>query len=204
MNPILSLVKIKIILLEAYKESQFKKWSIVGENTHFGHRARCVNQTGRIDALRIGRYCDIDATIAVQNQGNITVGDYTTIRYDSVLGCVEKIRIGSYVIISNNVHIYDNNNHPTAPEIRKEMCKNGFYGDAWRWSHSVHKPVIVGDNVWIGERATILKGVTIGEGSIIGCDSVVTHDVPPYSVAAGNPAKIIKYLKENSDGEASS
>ncbi|WP_279158935.1 acyltransferase [Muribaculum intestinale] len=50
------------------------------------------------------------------------------------------------------------------------------------------------DNVWIGERATILKGVSIGHGSIIACDSVVTKAIPPNSIAAGNPAKVVKKI----------
>lgn len=112
-----------------------------------------------------------------------------------MIGCADKIEIGSYVILSNNVHIYDNNNHPTDPTTRKEMCLNGFYGEAWSWTHATKKPTIIEDNVWIGERSTILKGVTIGEGSIVACDSVVTKSVPPFSLIAGNPAKVVKSLK---------
>ena len=55
-------------------------------------------------------------------------------------------------------------------------------------------PVIIGDNVWIGDKATILGGVTIGESVIIAANSVVTKDVPPYSVVAGIPAKVIKKM----------
>ena len=76
------------------------------------------------------------------------------------------------------------------------MCEAGFYGDEWDWKYSDQKNVIIEDNVWIGERSTILKGVHIGKGSIIACDSVVTKDVPEYSVAAGNPAQTVKRLKE--------
>lgn len=57
-------------------------------------------------------------------------------------------------------------------------------------------PVIIEDNVWIGEKTSILPGVHIGQGSIIGANSVVTKDVPAYSVVAGNPAKIIKTNKD--------
>ena len=107
-----------------------------------------------------------------------------------------KIYIGNYVIISNHVTIYDNNNHPTEPLKRKQMCIDGFYGEAWSWVHSDHRPVVIEDNVWIGEYSTILKGVTIGRGSIVGCHSVVTKDVPPYSIVAGNPAKVVKKIED--------
>lgn len=55
-------------------------------------------------------------------------------------------------------------------------------------------PVIIGQNVWVGDKATILPGVTIGDGAVIGANSVVTKDVPPYSIVGGNPAKVLKQL----------
>lgn len=60
---------------------------------------------------------------------------------------------------------------------------------------SIEEPVIIEDNVWIGSRVTILPGVTIGKGSVIGASAVVTKSVSPYSVVAGNPAKIVKTRK---------
>ena len=57
-------------------------------------------------------------------------------------------------------------------------------------------PVIIGDNVWVGEKATIVANIKIGQGCVIAANSVVTKDVPPYCVVAGCPAKIVKYLDE--------
>lgn len=105
--------------------------------------------------------------------------------------------IGDHVIISNHVSIYDNNNHPTRPSQRIKMTESGFYSPLWKWEQSAHKPVHIGNNVWIGEYSTILKGVTIGEGAIVGCHSVVTKDVPPYAVVAGNPARVVKMLQKD-------
>src|SRR3989338_3603138 len=56
-------------------------------------------------------------------------------------------------------------------------------------------PIVVGDDVWIGEKAIILKSVTIGEGAVVGAGSVVTKDVPPYSIVVGNPAHVVAYRK---------
>ena len=182
-----------------YKKNLFKKNATFKgniEDVRIGITAFCQNMTKCRDNIVIGKCCDIDARICANGKNSyIEIGDYTTIRYRSVIGAIEKIIIGSYVIISNNVTIYDNNNHPTDPEIRKKMCKTGFYTDMWNWENSSHKPVVIKDNVWIGEGSTILKGVTIGEGAVVGCKSVVTKDVEPYTVVAGNPARCVKHLK---------
>lgn len=77
------------------------------------------------------------------------------------------------------------------------MSLSGFYGDLWRNIYAESAPIIIEDNVWIGERAIILKGVTIGMGAIVATGAIVTKDVPPYSVVAGNPAKIVKDISTN-------
>ena len=114
---------------------------------------------------------------------------------------VDSIRIGDCVIVSNHVRIMDNNSHPTDPEKRMEMSiagaeqEDGSVSPLWDPSLSAHAPIVIEDNVWIGEFASILKGVTIGKGSVIGAHSVVTKDVPPYSIVAGNPARVVKSLR---------
>ena len=71
---------------------------------------------------------------------------------------------------------------------------DGSVSPLWDSMLSEHAPVIIEDNVWVGEFAAILKGVTVGKGSIIGSHSVVTKDVPPYSIAVGNPARIVRTI----------
>lgn len=178
-----------------WKKRQFVKNSEMGGKIHIGKCASCINPSGNKGNIRIGKMCDIDAVIMTQDNGKIIVGDFTTIRYDSIVGASERIEIGSHVIISNRVTIYDNNNHPTDVEMREKMCESGFTSELWQWKYSAHSPVKIGDNVWIGEKSTILKGVTIGNGSIVACNSVVTHDVEENTVVAGNPARLVKKLK---------
>lgn len=182
-------------LKRRYKMSQFQKCATFGQNFKVSSAAGCAATDQ--GSIRIGDNCEIGAYLSAKKGAQITIGSRTTIR-SGLVGAVLSIAIGDDVIISNNVHIYDNNNHPTDPKHRLEMTRSGsFYGPLWDWDRASRAPVVIQDNVWIGERVTILKGVTIGRGSVIGCDSVVTKSIPPYSVACGNPAKVVKRLNEN-------
>lgn len=176
-----------------YKRCSFVQNSVFGKKLITGPYSYCDSKNK--NNILIGDYCEILGILRCMGDGKITIGNYSEIRSKSFVGSVESVTIGNYVIISNHVTIYDNNNHPTTPSVRKRMCMDGFYGDAWSWVHSDHKPIIIEDNVWIGEHSTILKGVTIGEGSIVACHSVVTKDVPPYSMVAGNPARVVKKIE---------
>lgn len=186
--------KVFYFILSFFSKLSFWKNSLYGVNFVSGPFSKCTNLTRSRKNLIIGNNCEIQGSIILEKTGRIVIGDYTTIRYNSRLFSIDKIIIGDYVIISNNVTIYDNNNHPTSPNIRKKMSISGFYSSLWNATHSISSPIIIEDNVWIGERSYILKGVKIGKGSIVGLNSVVTKDVPAYCVVVGNPAKIVKRL----------
>jgi len=111
------------------------------------------------------------------NGGKISIGNNTRVNAFSKLISSQEIKIGSDCLIAQNVMIRDNDGHKIGT---KEENKNWI------------KPVNIGNNVWIGERATILKGVTIGDGAVIAAGSVVTQDVAPKTIVAGVPAKEIK------------
>lgn len=172
--------------------NKFVKYSEFGKKLDLGTHSEC--RSDNPGTIKIGNNCRIFGSIISQDNGRISIGDNTCIYYRSHIGSVNSITIGKCVIISNHVNIYDNNNHPTSPIIRKKMSLGGFDGDPWRWKHSANAPVVIEDNVWIGEYSAILKGVTIGEGSIVASHAVVTKDVPPYSIVAGNPAVVVRKL----------
>ena len=117
----------------------------------------------------------------------IIIGDGCTILFRFQCNAAERVQIGRNVLIAANVLITDSD-HVVEPG-GAPVTVNGKY---------VSRPVKVEDNCWIGQNAVILKGVTVGHDSIIGANSVVTRDVPCCSVAAGNPARIIKSLVESS------
>lgn len=183
--------KLYIQIKRRIKLKHFYKKAECGANLAVSEAAHVIIQKNGY--CKIGDNCDIQGLLFCNN-GKIIIGANTTVRYATVINAVNEIIIGNQVIISNNVHIYDSNSHPTNPQVRNDMCLKGFYHRQWDWVCSENKRIIINDNVWIGERATILKGVEIGKGSIVGCDSVVSKDVPEYCIVAGNPAKIVKYL----------
>lgn len=105
--------------------------------------------------------------------------------------CVNSIEIGDGFVSGKWVTITDNSHGDASIEMLSMPV-----GDRPIISKG---PVIIGKNVWVGDKATILPGVTIGDGVIVGANSVVTKDVPSYSVVGGNPAKVIKALKKESE-----
>lgn len=116
----------------------------------------------------------------------VIIGDYCSFGDYLHLTCINRITIGSSVLTGRWVTITDNGHGRTDLENLKESpLARKLYSKG---------PVVIGDRVWIGDKVTILPGVTIGEGSVIGANSVVVSDIPPYSVACGNPAKIIKSI----------
>jgi len=114
----------------------------------------------------------------------IIIGDGCTILYRFQCNAAQSVNIGRNVLIASNVLITDSDHvvEPGGVPVTK-CCK------------FVTQPVSIGNNCWLGQNCVILKGVTIGHDSIVGANSVVTHDVPPCSVVAGNPARVIKKLK---------
>lgn len=114
------------------------------------------------------------ANISINENATLILGS-GYINHNVNIACFEKIQIGEDVAISENVVIRDSDNHEISPAKRNMTL-----------------PIIIEDHVWIGMNAVILKGVTIGSGSIIAAGAVVTNNIPPNVIAAGVPAKVIQ------------
>jgi len=113
----------------------------------------------------------------------IIIGDGSTILYRFQCNAAQSVQIGRNVLIASNVLITDSD-HVVEP--------GGV--PATKNPRLVTRPVRVEDNCWLGQNVVIVKGVTIGHDSIVGANSVVTRNIPPCSVAVGNPARVIKRL----------
>ncbi|ODS33236.1 MAG: galactoside O-acetyltransferase [Candidatus Scalindua rubra] len=120
----------------------------------------------------------------VVDKPTLEIGDHSYIGYQVGIYVGSNVSIGSNVLISNNVSIFGEDGHPIDPILRRNNPP----------SRDSIKPVVIRDDAWICERAIVLKGVTIGEGAIVGTGAVVTKDVPPMTIVAGNPARIVRKI----------
>ena len=137
-------------------------------------------------SIALGKNVEIRKGARLETRGSsekrakIEIGDNTSIHFYFHCGAFDSIKIGRDVLIAGRVYISDHDHiydDPKTPPLHS----------GWNIA-----PVVIEDEVWIGEGVAILKGVTIGRRSVIGANSVVTKDIPPYTVAGGIPAKAIK------------
>lgn len=152
---------------------------LIGMHTTF-FQSRSKSITLRENA-RIG----IGVRIKVGFSGKITIGELVLIDDYCFITAHEKIQIGKGTMVAANVYIVDFNHRYPLTEYRAYDDKEEGY---------TTKPVIIEDYVWVGANSVILPGVTIGKGSVVGAGSIVTKSIPPYSIAFGNPAKVIRKI----------
>ena len=128
------------------------------------------------DSFEQQRFCP-----CIEIGQNCNIGEHCHISAINKIVIGNNVLTGRYVYISDNSHGDMSYSQAEIPPIERPLYSKG--------------PVVIGDNVWIGERACILAGVTIGCGAVIAANAVVTHDVPANSIVGGVPAKIIKTIK---------
>jgi len=143
---------------------------IFGQPIHIG---RCVNVVASLD-----RKVNLSVWSDKENVRGIHVGDNCLICPGVRVGAGLEITIGDNTMLASNAYVTDSDWH-------------GIYN---RIVPGESRPVRIGENVWIGDSAIVCKGVTIGDNSIVGAGAVVVNDVPPNTVAAGNPARVVKTL----------
>lgn len=172
-----------------YKLRRFCQVNISGNSTikyrKVFAKSRCM--------LDIGDFSIVECCVSYDRENaQVSIGDRTFIGASTIV-CAEKVEIGNDVLISWGCTLVDHDSH----SINWSFRKNDVL--AWRrgekdWDGVTIQPVKICDKVWIGFNSILLKGVTVGEGAVIGAGSVVTKDVPPYTIVAGNPARIIREI----------
>lgn len=173
---ILYITDAEIMEVQARARRLTQKLNTMDRSDFDGLKAVVKELLGKSDDAWINPpfYCDYGT--------NIEVGKNFFANYNCMILDTGKVRIGDYCQMAPNVAIYTAG-HPVHPATRNTMYEYGI-------------DVTIGNNVWIGGNTVICPGVTIGDNAVIGAGSVVTKDIPAWSVAAGNPCRVIRKITE--------
>lgn len=146
--------------------------------------------------LSIGEESIFEGSIASDRHGSqVTIGKHTYIGA-SLLVCAERIDIGNDVLVSWGCTLIDHDSHTVEWAGRANDVRAWYRGEK-DWQGIRVRPIRLEDKCWLGFNVTVLSGVTIGEGAVVGSGSVVTRDVAPYTVVAGNPARLIREIRHD-------
>jgi acetyltransferase-like isoleucine patch superfamily enzyme len=160
-----------------------------GEGSRILVSGRIVN-AGNTQNVALGKWTWLAGELLVYpHGGRIEIGDHCYVGEGTRIWSLSHVRLGNRVFLSHGVNVHDNDAHSLSAAERhrhfRELVQTGM--GSFVENIAVSK-VEICDDVWIGFNATILKGVRIGEGAVVGACSTVTRDVAPYTVVAGNPA----------------
>ncbi len=174
-----------------------KTYDCIYDKTTVFHPEASVMAMNSPDSIIVGAGTHIRGNLQTYpHGGNITIGKNCYVGDHTRIWSSSKIEIGDYVLISHNVNIFDDTTHPVDSIERRKHAEYIFTKGFPKEMTSLDpKPIKIEKDAWICCNSIILRGITIGEGSIVAAGSVVTKDVPPYTMVAGNPAKIIKKIK---------
>lgn len=203
-------MKLKNILSRIIRKPKlnFSKYAIIPNSTVLinGLQLRFDNIKEKRKYVIVGERGLINAKFIFEsNKGIVLIGNNTHLGGVTFISR-NSITVGNDVTMAWDITIYDHDSHSLNWEFRKNdnhQCYSDYKNHNGNnvinkdWSQIKNAPIVIKDKVWIGFGVTILKGVTIGEGAVIGAKSVVTKDVPAWSVCVGNPAKVVKVIKED-------
>lgn len=187
----------------------FKKQVLVGRTTRLlrGFGVQFLATPEERCYLMLGEKTVLNAKIIFEAKtGKVLIGDRCYIGSDCSIISRNRIELGNDVTIAWGVTLYDHDSHSGDWRDRARAVRHFYdhYGepdcfDRIDWTNVNAAPIKICDRVWIGFDVVVLKGVTIGEGAIVGARSVVTRDVAPYTIVVGNPARVVKHLERPAD-----
>lgn len=186
-------------------EIKNKRNLTVGEGTVLLEHTTFRHDVGSDNKITIGKDCMLNCNFVFESdKGEIEIGDRVFINGGTSLISRSKITFGNDITVAWGCTFYDHNSHSLDWKERQkdleqqiaDYKKTGNFIENKNWEVVKSRPIKICDKVWIGFDCTILNGVTIGEGAVIGAKSVVREDVEPWTVVAGNPAKLIKRVEK--------
>jgi acetyltransferase-like isoleucine patch superfamily enzyme len=169
----------------------FAAGGTIGENVRLGLAARLINLAPS-SRLSIGNYAMIRGILRVEAGGRLEIGDEVYIGDGVIISAAAEVTIGRGTFLAHGVQVFDNDTHPLDPVERQNHLDRIIGGRVHKPYSIPSAPVRIGKGCWIGMNSLVMKGVTIGDGSIIAAGSIVVKNVEPGTIAAGNPARTIK------------
>jgi acetyltransferase-like isoleucine patch superfamily enzyme len=170
---------------------RFRICSTISADCMLGAMAWC---SGTPEQIRLGRRAICRGILLCDNGfGMIDIGDLVYIGDDVIISARERIRIGARTMIAHGVQIFDNDSHPLDPRDRHADYLNLIEGRP-RTHFIPSAPVEIGEDCWMGANSIVLKGVTIGDRSVVAAGSVVTADIGEDCLVVGNPARVVRSL----------
>lgn len=196
--------------IKSIKSAAFKfhlravKNYIIAGNSHFleGFKLHLNNPINEKKYLSVGTDTTLACTVHFESpEGEVIIGNNTYIGTSNII-CRSKIEIGDNVFIAWGSYLFDHDSHSIDyKEREKDIIRQleDYRGgrnfiENKNWGVVNSRPIKICPHAWIGMNCIILKGVTIGEGAIIGAGSVVTKNVPAWTIAGGNPARVLKEI----------
>jgi len=202
LDPLLLKVRSRLDHLEMHHPSKYlaeftRTRGVFHPEAIVTNRARVQSVAAR-EQLEVGRFSYIDGEVFLLTPDAMcTIGEHCFLGVDSRLWVQQRISIGNFVLIAPRVDIFDNDSHPLDAKQRREDAIDQFERKRpMSYEHVAAAEVVIDDDVWIGTKSTIMKGVHLGRGAVVAAASVVTRDVPPFTLVGGNPAREIRRLDE--------
>jgi len=147
--------------------------------------------------LRIGENANLKCSMGVRFGGRMEIGAHTGISSGAEIRCEESVTIGRYCLISYEVCIYDTNTHSLDWRERRERIEQGYPHGASEIRRPLTRPVLIGDDVWIGKRAMITKGTTLGDRTLVGMGTIVGGKlIPPDSKVVSMSVRVISNVSD--------
>lgn len=195
MNKILSIILHPSKIAKQIEWNYYKKrLANIGKNSQIGKNFSIINPDGISIGDNFSGGCDIAlwSWNAVNIKGDdckLIIKNNVSITDRCIISAANRIEIGNGCLLDRDTFITDNSHgeNISINELNISPHERNIFSKG---------TVIIGDNVWTGKNVCIMPNVKIGNGAIIGANSVVTHNIPPYSVAVGSPAKVIKTINK--------
>lgn len=184
---------------EANKSKSLSSLCQLGAGSRFYAQAEVYNFLNDRSKIVIGDNTHIRGELLTFAYGGlIEIGSDSYIGEGTRIWSGERIKIGNSVLIAHNCNLIDNDSHEIEAFERAEGFKNLIkHGHSKVQGNIASAPIFVGDFAWLSYNTSVLKGVRVGKGSIVAAGSVVTKDVPDWTIVAGNPAKVVREIPQS-------